>query len=306
MLKLTRPEGTPPEDLYATRRGLGAMFFAGYAVAGMAANAQSPAQAIRTDEAGLTTATFNIPVQGGGAPMPAYVAYPAARGRFPVIILISEVFGVHEYIRDTARRLAKQGYFVIAPAFFYRVGDPAPLTDTNAIQRIVTSATNEQVMNDIMATLFWAKQQPSADKGKIGITGFCWGGAVVWMAMQRLPDFKAGVAWYGRIKRPAPGAFLGDENRPWPIDVAGTIRAPTLGLYAGQDQGIPVADVTEMRQALVAAKKRGSDIVVYDTAQHGFHADYRASYDQAAATDGWARMLDHFAKNGLRSRPVRV
>ena len=304
MLKLTRPEGTLPEDLHATRRGLGAMFFAGYAVAGMAANAQTPAQAIKTPEDGLTTAVFNIKTSDQQQ-MPAYVAYPAARGRYPVIIVVSEVFGVHEYIRDTCRRLARAGYFAIAPAFFFRAGDPASLSDTNAIQRIVTTATNEQVISDINNAIFWAKSQPSADK-KFGITGFCWGGASVWMAMQRLPDLKAGVAWYGRIKRPARGAFLGDEERQWPIDVAATIKAPVLGLYAGQDQGIPLADTQEMRAALIAAKKRGSDIIIYEKSQHGFHADYRASYDPAAASDGWARMLDHFSKNGLKGRPVRV
>lgn len=304
MVTLTRPEGTLPEDLHATRRGLGGMLFAGYALAGLAANAQTAAQMIRTPSVGLNTATFNIPVQSGGA-MPAYVAYPAARGRWPAIIVISEVFGVHEYIRDICRRLARAGYFAVAPDLFFRSGqDLANITDTAQIQRIVSTATNEQVMADIQAVLFWGNQQPAAAKN-VGITGFCWGGAVVWMAMQRFPVFKAGVAWYGRLKKPAPGAFLGDEARQWPIDVVPTLRAPVLGLYASQDQGIPLADVEEMKALLVANKKRGSSIMVYDGAQHGFHADYRASYNAAAASDGWSRMLAHFAANGLRTRPPR-
>lgn len=305
MVSLTRPEGSEPEDFHATRRNLGAMFFAGYALAGLPANGQTPEKAIRTPEAWLTTATFNIPTRDAKS-MPVYAAYPAARGRYPVILVISEVFGVHEYIRDICRRLARAGYFAVAPAFFFRSGtDPASLTDNAQIQRIAVAATNEQVIDDISATLFWAKQQPSADARNIGITGFCWGGATVWMAVQRFPDFKAGVAWYGRLKKPPAGNPFGAEVRPWPLDIAAGLRVPVLGLYAGQDAGIPVADVEEMRAALIANKKRGSEIILYDKAQHGFHADYRPQYDQAAATDGWARMLAHFAKNGLRGRIPR-
>lgn len=287
-----------------SRRALGAILLSGCALAAFGASAQTAAQAIRTPELGLTTARFNIPAQGGGT-MPAYVAYPAARGRWPVILLVTGSSGVDEYMRDTARRLARAGYFAVVPDFFFRAGDPSAATDNATLTRIVTSATNEQVMGDISAALFWAKQQPAADRGKIGITGFSWGGAFVWMAMQRFPDFKSGVAWYGRLRRPTAPNPLANEERPWPLDVAATLRAPVLGLYAANDPGIPVADVEEMKTAMTAARKRNSTIIVYDGAQHDFHRDDRPSYNQAAATDGWSRMLAHFAANGLRTRAPR-
>lgn len=299
MVALTRPEGSQPADFARTRRGaLGGLFFGGYAVAAVSAEAQP----IRTDAAGLIEADVQIPQRD--APLPAYVARPGRVGRAPVVLVVSEVFGVHEYIRDTCRRLAKLGYVAIAPAFFHRAGDPAPLSDFTAIQKIVATATDKQVMSDVGATLAWLKRQSFVDSRRMAITGFCWGGAVVWMAVAAFPDFRAGVAWYGRLTAPKAGAFLGDEDRPWPVDVAPLIRAPVLGLYAGKDQGIPLPDVALMRAALQASGKVGSDIVVYDNAAHGFHADYRGAYDRAAATDGWRRMLAHFAAAGVTARPV--
>jgi len=208
---------------------------------------------------------------------------------------------VHEYIRDVCRRLAKLGYVAIAPAFFHRAGDPAPLKDFKAIQKIVETATNVQVMSDIAATLDWAKQQSFAEK-RYALTGFCWGGSVAWMASAQFKEFKATAGWYGRPSKPAAGGFLGAEDRQWPIDVVGQLHAPVLGLYGGKDRGIPQADTDALKAALVAARKKGSDLIVYPEAQHGFHADYRETYNQAAATDGWQRMLDHFAKNGVKPR----
>lgn len=299
MVALTRPEGSQPEDFAATRRGaLGGLFFAGYAVAGRSAEAAP----ITTDSTGLVAAEVAIPQRDG--PLPAYLARPARPGgRSPVVIVISEVFGVHAYIKDVCRRLAKLGYVAIAPDFFHRAGDPAPLESFAAIQKIVETATNEQVMGDLAATLAWLRAQRFADPRRIAVTGFCWGGAAVWMAVDRFPDLKAGVAWYGRLTAPKPGTFLGDEVRPWPVDVAPQLRAPVLGLYAGKDQGIPMADVRLMRAALQASGKTGSRVLVYTEAAHGFHADYRGAYDEAAAKDGWAKMLAHFAANGVGPNP---
>jgi carboxymethylenebutenolidase len=295
---LLRPEGPEPADFNLSRRGLASVFFGGFAVAALSAEAA----AIATDTAGLVAGEVMVPTRNSS--MPAYYARPDRRGRNPVVLVVSEVFGVHEYIRDVCRRLAKSGYFAIAPDFFHRAGDPAPLTDFAEIRKLVATATNEQVMGDIAATLSWVGAQPNADRRAMGITGFCWGGAVTWMAAARFRDFRAGVAWYGRLTKPAAAEFLGAEQRPWPIDVAAQLNAPVLGLYAGKDQGIPLESVERMRAALRAAGKRGSDIVVYPGAQHGFHADYRGVHDAVAAEDGWRRLLDHFRRNGLRARAL--
>lgn len=297
MVALTRPEGSEPRDFSPSRRGaLGGVFFAGYAAAALSAEAAP----IVTDEVGLITAEVRVPQRD--APLPAYIARPARGGRAPVVIVVSEVFGVHAYIKDVCRRLAKLGYVAIAPAFFHRAGDPAPLTEFAAIQKIVGTATNAQVMSDLGAVLAWLRRQSFVDARRIGVTGFCWGGAVTWMALERFPELKAGVAWYGRLTAPAAGAFLGDEVRPWPVDVAGELRAPVLGLYAGKDAGIPMVDVRLMRAGLTAAGKTGSSIIVYTEAAHGFHADYRGAYDKAAAEDGWTRMRGHFTANGMGPR----
>lgn len=292
MVSLLRPEGPSPEHAVLTRRGaLGLASFAGYAAFAVSAAAQP----IRTPETGLVAESVYVRTRDGQ--IPAYVARPAARGRHPVVVVISEVFGLHEYIRDVTRRLAQAGYAAIAPDFFARVGDPAPLTDFARIREIVGTATNEQVMSDLAATLAYLRAQPYADARRAGITGFCWGGAVVWMACSRFRDFDAGVAWYGRLSRPAPTDFLGAEERPWPLDTAHALNAPVLGLYAGRDRGIPLDTVERMRAELREHRKRGSEIVVYPEAQHGFHADYRDSYDRAAAEDGWRRLLAHFDRH---------
>lgn len=299
MLKLTRPEGTEPGDLNLSRRALGGLFFAGYAAAAVSAEAQP----IATPEDGLIAETVMIPARDRD--IPAYIARPDTRGRFPVVLVVSEVFGVHEYIRDTCRRLAQLGYVAIAPDFFVRHGDPAPLTDFNKIRTIVSAATEDETMGDIQATVGWVGAQPFAYRGRMAITGFCWGGAVVWLACSRFRDFRSGVAWYGRLARPADGQFLAEPERHWPIEDAGYLKAPVLGLYAGQDQGIPLTDVETMRNRLREYRKTDSDIIVYPQAQHGFHADYRASYDAAAAQDGWARMLEHFERTGVGPRRWR-
>jgi carboxymethylenebutenolidase len=291
---LTRPEGQTAEDLTLNRRTLGALgglLFSGYAVAALAQEAEP----VVTDAAGLTAGTVTYPAPDGFA-LPAYVARPEGEGPFPVVIVASEIFGVHDYIRDVCRRLAKQGYAAIAPAFFNRVEDPAPLADMQRIMQIVSAAGYEQVMGDIAATLDWASQQLWANSDKVGITGFCWGGKVVWQACARFAAIDAGVAWYGRLA-PAPDASPAQVSagQPWPVDVAADLKAPVLGLYGGRDQGIPLASVEQMRQALARAGQTGSEIVVYDDAPHGFHADYRASYVAADAKDGWDRLTALFA-----------
>ncbi|MFC3080590.1 dienelactone hydrolase family protein [Phenylobacterium terrae] len=299
MPTLTRPEGTRPEDLHLSRRALGLAAFGGYAVYALSADAEP----IHTDEAGLVAETVQLPA--ADRPIPAYLARPDAPGRFPVVVVVSEVFGVHEYIRDVCRRLAKLGYVALAPDFFVRSGqDPSTISDFGEIRKIVSTASDAQVMGDLRAGLTFLSRAPFADRRRMAITGFCWGGAVVWLACSRFREFRAGVAWYGRLARPKPGDFLGEPERRWPIELVSDLRAPVLGLYAGKDQGIPLPDVEAMRQALAAHRKRGSEIIVYPEAQHGFHADYRAQYDAQAAQDGWARMLLHFARNGVAPRPV--
>ncbi len=282
MTVLIRPEGQTPDDLKLSRRAVGALgglMFSGYAVAALAKEAKP----ITTDDAGLVTETVTYPAPDG-FDLPAYFARPEGDGPFPVVVVVSEIFGVHDYIRDVCRRLAKQGYAAIAPAFFARVEDPAPLSDMQRIMQIVSAAGHDQVMGDISATLDWASQQLWANADKVGITGFCWGGKVVWQACARFAVIDAGVAWYGRL---APAADATPEQissgQPWPVDLAADLKAPVLGLYGGRDQGIPLASVERMRQALTRAGQTGSEIVVYDDAPHGFHADYRASYAEADA-----------------------
>lgn len=279
----------PPLKL--DRRGfIATTVAAGFSLAAGPAVAQT---AIKTDANGLTAGKVDIPVADGK--MPAYRAAPAGKKNLPTLLVVSEIFGVHEYIRDVCRRLAKAGYAAIAPAFFVRVQDPAPLSDMQAIQRIVAAAGYDQVMGDIGATLDWIGAQSWAKADKVGITGFCWGGKVVWQAMARFPTLDAGVAWYGRL---SPAANATEEQktagRPWPIDLAGELKAPVLGLYGGQDGGIPNDTVKAMTDALAAAGRTDSQIILYDDAPHGFHADYRASYREADAKDGWRRLLELF------------
>jgi carboxymethylenebutenolidase len=291
MLNLTRPEGAEPADFHLSRRGVAAVFFSGYAVAAVSASAEP----IHTDDAGLVIEAPELPTEG--QKINAYVARPKAPGRFPVVIVVNEVFGIHEYIKDVCRRLAKLGYAAIAPNFFIRAGDPAPLSDMAQVMKIVAQASDTQVMSDVGATLEFLKGQPWAEASKVAITGFCWGGKVVWLAAATYPQIKAGVAWYGRLA-PSAGAAP-DPKVLYPVDLAAKIKAPILGLYGGKDQGIPQKDVEAMREALKANGKTTSEIVVYPDAQHGFLADYRPSYDAAASQDGWKRMLAHFAKYGV-------
>ncbi|WP_310476732.1 dienelactone hydrolase family protein [Sandarakinorhabdus sp.] len=283
MVTLTRPEGTESDDLTLSRRAV--LIAAGYAAFDVGANAEP----VKTPEDGLISGWETLP---GG--LPAFVARPAGKGKHAAVIVVNEIFGVHEWIKDVCRRFAKAGYVAIAPEFFFR-GDPdktlAKLTDFTAIRAIVAKAGNEQVMGDVKTTLDWLGTQKFVHAKKVAITGFCWGGAVTWMAAARFPELKAGGAWYGRLK-----GDPGTEGRKWPMEVVADLKAPVLGLYGALDKGIPVADVEAMQAKLKGSK---SSIMLYKDADHGFLADYRPSYNAAAGTDAWDRLLAHFKASGV-------
>jgi carboxymethylenebutenolidase len=289
MVNLTRPDGARPEDFNLSRRGLTLALTGGYAVAAWSANAAP----VKTDETGLTTGMVQI--KAADREIPAFVARPSKAGKHPCVVLVSEIFGLHEYVRDTARRLAKAGYVAIAPDYFVRAGDPSAIEDRAAIMKIVGTATDAQVTGDTQAALTWLKAQPFADARRVAITGYCWGGAVVWESIARIPGFRCGVAWYGRL---SSGMAVDPANKN-PLDLVADLKAPVLGLYAEKDQGIPLTDVEAMKAALASAGKKDSSIVVYPGAQHGFHADYRPSYSQEAAEDGWKKMLAFFKQHGV-------
>ena len=224
--------------------------------------------------------------------IPAYRAMPANGRNFPTVLVVQEVFGVHEHIKDLCRRFAKAGYFAVATELYARQGDVSKITDFKELMPIVSSVPDAQVMSDLDATVAWAKSTDKADVKRLAVTGFCWGGRIVWLYAAHNPNLKAGVAWYGRL----------DGNRTelqpkYPLDIASDVKAPVLGLYGGKDKGIPQTDVDKMRAALAAANSK-SRIDVYPDAEHGFNADYRPSYDAEAAKDGWAKALDWFRKNG--------
>ena len=245
------------------------------------------AQTIATDSAGLTVGEVKVPTKDGE--MPAYRAMPADGGPFPTVLVVQEIFGVHEHIRDVCRRLAKAGYIAIAPELYARQGDASKIADVAKLMSdIVSKVSDAQVMGDLDSAVAWAKASGKADTARLGVTGFCWGGRIVWLYAAHNPGLKAGVAWYGRLV----GATT--EMTPKnPIDLAKDLKAPVLGLYGGADQGIPVESVDQMRAAMRAAKKPG-DLIVYPDTPHGFNADYRPSYRKDKADDGWQRMLGWF------------
>ena len=260
---------------------------AGFALAVMPVSAET----ITTDSNGLIAGEVKIPVQGGE--IPGYRAMPATGGPFPTVLVVHEIFGVHEHIKDICRRLAKLGYFAIAPLLFSREGDVSVLSDVPSILEVVAKVPDKEVASDLDASVAWAKSTGKADTAKLGITGFCWGGRQVWLYAAHNPALRAGVAWYGPLQLPP------SELRPKnPIDLVNQINAPVLGLYGGADEGIPVAQIEQMRAALKAADKR-SEIVIYPDTPHGFNADYRPSYRPVAAKDGWKRMHAWFKENGV-------
>lgn len=222
-----------------------------------------------------------------------YRAMPAGGGNFPVVLVVAEIFGLHEHIRDVVRRLAKLGYYAITVDQFWRLGDASKIADVPTIVRDLVSKTPDaQAMGDFDAAVAFAKAE-GADTTRLGITGFCLGGRYVWLYAAHNPNLKAAVSWYGSLK-----GGTSDIKPQSPIDLAPQMKAPVLGLYAGQDRGITAEHIEEMKKALTAAGKK-FEIVVYPDAQHGFNADYRPSYNKAAAEDGWKRMLAWFKANGV-------
>ena len=248
------------------------------------------AQVITTPTEGLDAGEVMIHTAEGE--IPAYRAMPAKGDKFPVVLVVQEIFGVHEHIKDLCRRLAKKGYFAIAPELYFRQGDVSKLKDFPEILKIVSKVPDKQVMSDLDSAVKFAKETGKADTAKLAVTGFCWGGRIVWLYAAHNPDLKAGAAWYGRIKGDA------DALHPkHPIDVAGDLKAPVIGFYGAADTGIPVATVEAMREALKKEKKEG-EIILYPDTPHGFNADYRPSYRKDKADEAWAKMLDFFKKNG--------
>ena len=248
--------------------------------------------AITTDSNGLTAGEVKIPVQDGE--IPAYRAMPAKGGPFPLILVVQEIFGVHEHIKDICRRLAKEGYMAIAAELYARQGSVAGMTDIQEIiSKVVAKVPDAQVMSDLDATAAYAKASGSADTARLGITGFCWGGRITWLYAEHNPAVKAGVAWYGKL--------VGDPSPltpKQPIDLVGDLEAPVLGLYGAADTGIPVDTIEKMRSACQAAGKI-CEFVIYPDTPHAFNADYRPSYREGPAKDGWARMLAWFRSHGV-------
>jgi carboxymethylenebutenolidase len=255
------------------------------------------AQTIRTDSSDLTVGEVTIPV--GDFKMPAYRAQPAkvaAGSRLPVVLVVSEIFGVHEHIADVARRFAKLGYLAIAPELFVRQGDAGSYGEISKLMaEVVAKVPDAQVMGDLDACVAWAAAN-GGDTQRVGITGFCWGGRITWLYAAHSNKVKAAVAWYGRLV----GA-TGPLNPAQPIDLVAKLNAPVLGLYGGEDQGIPVASIEQMKAALIngSAAARKAQFVVYPGAQHAFHADYRPSYNKDSAEDGWKRCVAWFKTNGV-------
>ncbi|WP_236614994.1 dienelactone hydrolase family protein [Vreelandella titanicae] len=249
-------------------------------------------QAITTDAEGLIVGEVRIPVSDGS--LPVYRARPAGTGTFPVVLVVQEIFGVHEHIQDVCRRFAKLGYLAIAPELYARQGDVSGMDDPKRIlTEVVAKVPTAQVLADLDAAVEWSRTREAGDVQRLCITGFCWGGRIVWLYAAHNPQLKAGVAWYGRLE----GAR--NELQPrQPCDVAKELMAPVLGLYGGQDSGIPLETVDRMRVALQDAPTT-TDIEVYPEVPHGFFADYRPSYRVEAAEDGWARMLAWFARWGV-------
>jgi len=261
----------------------------GFALAAQPVQAQT---IITTDAKGLIAEAIQIPVPDGK--IPAYYARPDGKHSYPVVLVIQEIFGLHEHIQDICRRLAKAGYFAVAPALYARQGDPSKISDIQTLlKEIVSKVPDAQVASDLDATVAWAKNDKHADIGRLAVTGFCWGGRQVWLYAAHNRHLRAAVAWYG------PVAGTTDELHPKRVlDLAQDIRAPVLGLYGAADQGIAVADVEKLRDELKAAHKY-CKLVIYPDTPHGFNADYRPSYRPEAAKDGWKRMLEWFKQHGV-------
>jgi carboxymethylenebutenolidase len=249
---------------------------------------------IATDTQGLVAGEVKIQTMTGA--VPAYRALPEKGGKLPLVLVVQEIFGVHEHIKDVCRRLAKLGYFAIAVDLYHRQGDVTKFTDNQEIfAKVVNHVPDSQVMSDLDAAVVYAASTGKADTSRLGITGFCWGGRITWTYCVHNPRVKAGVAWYGRLVAPSKAPL----QPAYPVELAPHLKVPVLGLYGGEDASIPVAHVEQMRGALKSAGNSTSEIVVYDGAPHAFYADYRPNYRKEAAEDGWKRMQAWLKKHGV-------
>ncbi len=279
---------TPISDGVDRRGFLKTALGSGFAAAVLPIAAHS---AVTTDSKGLTVGEVTINVNGQAVPV--YRAQPAGKTNLPVVLVISEIFGVHEYIADVARRFAKLGYLALAPELFVRQGDPGAYGTIAELQKeIISKVPDAQVMTDLDAVVAWAKAN-GGNTDKLGITGFCWGGRVTWLYSAHNPKVKAGVAWYGRL--------VGNNNELTPknpVDIAAKLKTPVLGLYGAQDGGIPVTTIVQMQDALSKGSSK-SEFVLFKNSGHAFHADYRTSYVEADAKEGWQRCIDWFKTHGV-------
>ena len=265
---------------------------------GAFALAVQPIQAqtrIVTDSKNLIEGEVKIPVSGGE--IPAYRAMPDKNNKkFPVVLVIHEIFGVHEWIQDVCRRFAKLGYMAIAPALYAREGEVSTIKTSEELNRqIFSKIPDKQSMADLDATVAWAKKN-SGNTDKLSITGFCWGGRIVWLYAAHNKSVDAGAAWYGRVA-PTPNSPVNEAQPTTPIDYAKDLKVPVIGFYGGMDKGISVESVQRMQEELKKGKSK-SEIVVYPNAEHGFFADYRPSYNREAGEDAWKKLLEWFKKNG--------
>lgn len=284
------------DTVHPTRRSAMATALGlGFAAAVLPVAAQT---VVTTPDEGLAVGTETLDVDGVG--VPCYYAMPLEKKNLPVVLVVHEIFGVHAHIADVCRRLAQAGYLALAPELYVRQGDPRSYTDmAELMATIVSKVPDEQVMGDLDAAVAWARAQ-GADTQRLGITGFCWGGRIAWLYAAHNPALRAAVAWYGRL------VGLASALTPkHPVDLAAELQAPVLGLYGGQDGGIPLRTVNAMKDALAAAAAQGkraaaaSELVVFPDAPHAFHADYRPSYRKEAAQEGWARALAWFQAHGV-------
>ncbi|HKA42592.1 MAG TPA: dienelactone hydrolase family protein [Burkholderiales bacterium] len=252
------------------------------------------ATTITTDTKGLTAGEVKIQTMTGA--VPAYRAHPEKGGKVPLVLVVQEIFGVHEHIKDVCRRLGKLGYFAIAVDLYNRQGDVTKFTDNQEIfAKVVNHVPDSQVMSDLDASVVFAESTGKADTSRLAVTGFCWGGRITWTYCVHNPKVKAGVAWYGRLVAPSKAPL----QPAYPVELAPHLKVPVLGLYGAEDASIPVAHVEQMREALKAAGNTSSEIRVYDGAPHAFYADYRPSYRKEAAEDGWKRMQAWFKQHGV-------
>jgi carboxymethylenebutenolidase len=278
-----------PKTAFTRREFVVTSLAAGFALAVQPISAQT----ITTDANGLEAGEVKVPVSDGQ--IPAYRAMPASGKDFPVVLVVQEIFGVHEHIKDICRRFAKLGYLVVAPELYARQGDVSKVSNMQEIMPIVSKVPDVQVMSDLDAAVAWAQKSGQGTADKLAITGFCWGGRIVWLYAAHNPQLKAGVAWYGRLVASAQPNPLQPQH---PIDLVKELKAPVLGLYGGADAGIPTDTVERMQQALKEAGKP-SEIILYPDTPHGFFADYRQSYRKEQAEDGWKRLLEWFKRYGV-------